>query len=136
MSPSIVVSAMESEKPLFGSLSSRQNDCLSTFIRCRFLNFDRFLQLLLLVKILRSGRVQLWRTESDPLPQSEVDIDPGGGGRAEPLPHGRRRLLPPRLAHLLLAQPLQWRGSCTPPLLQYSRPAHFQAIILGYYYMF
>jgi E3 ubiquitin-protein ligase UBR2 len=30
---SIVVSAMESEKPLFGSLSSRQNDCLSTFIR-------------------------------------------------------------------------------------------------------
>ena len=27
---------MESEKPLFGSLSSRQNDCLSTFIRCRF----------------------------------------------------------------------------------------------------
>ena len=39
ISPSIVVSAMESEKPLFGSLSSRQNDCLSTFIRCRYLNF-------------------------------------------------------------------------------------------------
>ena len=30
---SIVVSAREAEKALFGSLSSRQNDCLSTFIR-------------------------------------------------------------------------------------------------------
>ena len=100
------------------------------------LGFDRFLYLVLLVQILRSGRVQLWRTESDPLPQPEVDIDLGGGGRAEPLPHGRRRLLPPRLTHLLLAQPLQWRGPCAPPLLQYSRPAHLQAIIWGNYYMF
>merc|ERR1719210_1219569 len=78
-------------------------------------------------QILRSGRVQLWRAESDPLAQSEVDIDLGGGGRAEPLPHGRRHLLPSRLSHLLLAQPLQWGGPCAPPLLQYSRPAHLQA---------
>ena len=30
---SIVVSAMDADKPLFGNLSSRQNDCLSAFIR-------------------------------------------------------------------------------------------------------
>jgi len=70
---SIVVSAMESEKPLFGSLSSRQNDCLSTFIRFCGVVGSNFGE----PKVIRSHSLKLLSTllEMDAANPSIMDID-------------------------------------------------------------
>ena len=70
---SIVVSAMESEKPLFGSLSSRQNDCLSTFIRFCGVVGSNFGE----PKVIRSHSLKLVSTlvEAESVNPSLMEVD-------------------------------------------------------------
>merc|ERR1719228_2361960 len=70
---SIVVSAREAEKAIFGSLSSRQNDCLSTFIRFCGVVGSNFGE----PKVIRSHSLKLLSTllEADPENPSILDVD-------------------------------------------------------------
>ena len=70
---SIVVSAREAEKALFGSLSSRQNDCLSTFIRFCGVVGSNFGE----PKVIRSHSLKLLSTvlEVDTANPSILEVD-------------------------------------------------------------
>jgi len=70
---SIVVSSREAEKALFGSLSSRQNDCLSTFIRFCGVVGSNFGE----PKVIRSHSLKLLSTilEVDTVNPSILEID-------------------------------------------------------------
>merc|ERR1719228_293604 len=70
---SIVVSAREAEKAIFGSLSSRQNDCLSTFIRFCGVVGSNFGE----PKVIRSHSLKLLSTilEVDTSNPSILEID-------------------------------------------------------------
>jgi len=70
---SIVVSAREAEKALFGSLSSRQNDCLSTFIRFCGVVGSNFGE----PKVIRSHSLKLLSTilEVDTVNPSILEVD-------------------------------------------------------------
>jgi len=70
---SIVVSAREAEKALFGSLSSRQNDCLSTFIRFCGVVGSNFGE----PKVIRSHSLKLLSTilEVDTINPSILEVD-------------------------------------------------------------
>ena len=70
---SIVVSALDAEKPLFGSLSSRQNDCLSALIRFCGVVGSNFGE----PKVVRSHSLKLLTTllEADPTNPSLLELD-------------------------------------------------------------
>ena len=70
---SIVVSAMDADKPLFGNLSSRQNDCLSAFIRFCGVVGSNFGE----PKVIRSHSLKLLSTvlESEASNPSVLELD-------------------------------------------------------------
>merc|ERR1719318_2208813 len=81
---SIVVSAREAEKALFGSLSSRQNDCLSTFIRFCGVVGSNFGE----PKVIRSHSLKLLSTILQHPRQSHSPLDVLGPCHPTPLLHG------------------------------------------------